>query len=98
VDEKALIKARELILKKYFEDIKKVGKNVLASHYYFLGRWFCQHDNFNHGKEYILKAFKAYPFKIKYLLIVIVSFFGSRFYEKLFKKKRIILQFLGFSK
>ena len=97
-DKIAFIKARELILQKHFENLKKAGKKILSKHYYCIGRWFCQHGKFNQGKVYILKASKAYPYNIKYLLIAIISLFGSKTYDKLFKMKWCILRCLGFQR
>jgi len=79
-DPKVLTTARKLILEKYFEDIKK-DKKLLSKHYFGIGHNLCLYGNFKEGRKYLIKAVKAYPFNIKYLLVTFLVFFGKGVYN-----------------
>jgi glycosyltransferase involved in cell wall biosynthesis len=80
-NQNALMIARKLILEKYFEDIKK-NKKVLAKHYFDIGFSLCSNGDFQEGKDYLIKAVKANPLNVKFLLVVFLSFFGQRIFNK----------------
>lgn len=92
-DTKALVTARKLILEKYFEDIKK-DKKVLANHYLSIGTVLCINGEIEEGRSYLIKAVKAYPVNIKFLLVAFISFFGQGVYKKvveIYRKVRNIM-------
>ena len=80
----ATIKARKLIIEKHFDDIKK-NKYTLAEHYFHLGSDLCLQRDFKTGREYMLKAIRAYPLNIKYFVAVLISLFGFRIYNGILK-------------
>jgi glycosyltransferase involved in cell wall biosynthesis len=80
-DNNALINALEIILTKhhsYFIQHKK----ILAIHYFKLGINLCINSNFEKGKQYLLKALKYNPIKLRYFIILIVSMFGQNNFRK----------------
>jgi len=86
----AHIVARELILKKHFEDISQNSK-LLAEHIYGIGTDLCHQGETKRGRSYILQAIKVYPFNIKFLLAAFVSLFGSKIYNKIAEIKRAVM-------
>lgn len=82
--EKALVQSRMLILKKYYDDIKK-NKKLLAGHYSRIGFALNLSGNFKHGSRYLIKAVKTYPFNTRLLLHAMLSFFGKEIYNKVLK-------------
>ena len=82
--------ARELILKKHFEDIRR-NRKPLAKHLYDIGTTLCQQGETRRGRLYILWAIKVYPLNIKFPLAAFVSLFGSRIYNKITEVKRSVL-------
>lgn len=88
-NDKALIEAYELILKKYSSDIVK-NKRTFAKYHYWVGNTLCQNDKMAQGRAYLLQSVKLYPLNIKYLLAAFVSFFGENAYKKVVRLKRIM--------
>jgi len=86
-NDRALIEAYELILKKYSFDIVK-SKRTFAKYHYLVGNTLCQNDKIAQGRAYLLQSVKLYPLNIKYLLAAFVSFFGENAYKKVVRLKR----------
>ena len=70
------IRARKLILEKYFEDIKR-DRKILARHYFGIGALLCVNREVKPARSYIRKAIVTYPLNIKFLLLAFISFFGE---------------------
>lgn len=88
----SLIKAYELILKKHFKDFNK-HKKILSKHYFNLGLNLCPNNDFRKGRSYLIAAIKVYPFNIKLLVILLVSFFGQSIFHRIIKfYKKFILK------
>lgn len=88
-DPELLIRARRLILEKYYDDIKKNGRS-LAQHQYVIGNLLCQIGQTNQGRRYILEAVRLHPLNIKYPMAAILSLLGESAYDKAVKLKRMI--------
>lgn len=86
-DQDALIKALELILKKYLMDFEEAGSSALSRQYYLLGDALCSKGRLANGRSYLLKAFKAYPINIKSLIALFFSLFGKSIYNKFIEFK-----------
>ena len=95
----ALRNAFEIILIKHFNFFIK-NKKLLSKYYYNLGiDMFLKNDNFEKGKDYLIKSFKVYPYNIKHfftvglMTICNIDFFVKvmKFYYK--RKKNIITKF-----
>lgn len=84
---KALVRALELILEKHFEDFKK-DKKLLSRHYFGIGVSLCSNGDFKNGRNYFIKAVKAYPLNTKLLLVAFLSFFGQDAYNKIVENYR----------
>lgn len=80
-NDKALIEANEMILKKYALDIAK-NKKSLAVFQYRMGGILCQSDKANPWRDYLLKSLKADPLNFKYMTAVFISFFGKNVYNR----------------
>lgn len=80
----ALVKAFELILNKHFKDFNK-HKEILSKHYFNIGINLCLSNNFEKGRNYLIKAINIYPYNIKHLLITLVSFLGQSFFYRIVK-------------
>jgi glycosyltransferase involved in cell wall biosynthesis len=76
----ALVSARETILEKYFDDIKN-DRKLLATHYFGIGHLLCERGEIKQGRNYLMKAFLAYPLDAKFILPAAVSLFGQRSYS-----------------
>jgi len=84
------------IINKYHEDFNK-HKKILSKHYFSIGLNLCLNNNFEKGRNYLIKAINIYPYNIKYLLITLVSFLGQSFFYRIVKiyrklKNRFILK------
>lgn len=88
-DDKLLIKARKLLLEKYYADIEK-NRRSLARYRYVIGNLLCQNGEIDQGRNYLLGAVKSYPLSIKYLIAALVSLFGESAYNKVVKLKRMM--------
>jgi len=86
--------ALELLLEKYSRDIKK-NKKFLGQQYFKIGFLSCSIGKFVQGRNYFIKAAKAYPFNIKFLLVVFVSFFGKDVYKEVVEGYRKIKKIIG---
>ncbi|GAB4114371.1 MAG: glycosyltransferase [Candidatus Caldatribacteriota bacterium] len=80
----ALIKVVELILAKHFKDFDK-HKKILSKHYFNIGLNLCLNNNFEKGRNYLIKAISIYPYNIQHLLITLVSFLGQSFFYRIVK-------------
>ncbi|GBE36037.1 UDP-Glc:alpha-D-GlcNAc-diphosphoundecaprenol beta-1,3-glucosyltransferase WfgD [bacterium BMS3Bbin07] len=91
----AHIGSREVILEKYFDDIKR-SRKTLSLHYWKMGRFLCIHNEVGRSRPYLIKAIKAYPLNFKALafFVISVSPFGKRMFCAInsFKKRRTILK------
>jgi glycosyltransferase involved in cell wall biosynthesis len=76
----ALVSAKEAILGKYFDDIKN-DRKLLATHYFGIGQLLCERGEMKQGRNYLKKAFLAYPLDVKFVLPAAVSLFGKRSYS-----------------
>ncbi len=83
-DLNAHIKARKLILEKHFEEFKK-NKKLLARYFFVIGARLCSSGKTAEGIRYFLKSFKTFPLTARSLLIILISLFGSTFYNKAIK-------------
>jgi glycosyltransferase involved in cell wall biosynthesis len=86
--------ARELLLEKYFSDIKK-NKKFLGQQYFIIGILSCFNGKFVQGRNYLIKAAKTYPLNIKFLLVAFVSFFGQDVYKEVVEGYRKIKKIIG---
>ena len=77
----ALIKALKLILSAHFNDFAD-DKKILSGYYFRIGTNLCSREDFEEGRNYLIKAIKTYPLNIKYLLVTFLSFFGQGVYNK----------------
>lgn len=73
--------ARRLLLEKYFKDIKQ-NKKFLAKQYFDIGFSLCSNGDFQEGKDYLIKAVKANPLNVKFLLALFLSFFGQSVFNR----------------
>jgi|Deesub1362A_J573_1020465.scaffolds.fasta_scaffold01563_2 glycosyltransferase involved in cell wall biosynthesis len=82
-DSNALFIARELLLKKYAEDVKE-NKKFFAKQYFEMGYCLQLSGKFNEGKKYFLKAAKLSPLRIQFLWATFLSFLSISYpsYEK----------------
>jgi len=87
--DKADLIAHKLILKKYFEDIKK-DRRLLARHYYSIGSLLCLNGEVKIGRSYLIKAIMAYPLNVKFLLVALISLFGQGSYNRVAESYRKI--------
>ncbi len=78
----ARAEARELILKKYFHDIK-TDRKLLAKHYYGISIDLRSTGNFRKGRDYLVKTVKANPLNIKILFLLMLSFLGEDIYNRI---------------
>ena len=79
------IKEGEIYFAKAFKtypDIKK-DKKLLSRYYFNIGVSLCSNDLFRKGRNYIIKAVKTKPFNIKFLVALLVSFFGQSVFRKI---------------
>ena len=75
------IRAQELILEKHFEDFSK-DKELLVTHYVYIGDLFISEGNVKKGRSYLIKALKLSPFSFRALSTALLTFFGRRAYRK----------------
>ena len=75
-DPRALAAARELILEKYFDDLKKDRKS-LSKHYYEIGSLLFSNGEIRRARNYLIKAARAYPLNTNILLLTFISFLGQ---------------------
>ena len=90
----ATLIALELLLEKYFRDIKK-NKKFLGHQYFRMGILSYSNGKFVQGRNYLIKAAKAYPLNIKFLLVAFVSFFGQDVYKEVVDGYRKIKKIIG---
>ncbi len=83
-DLNAYIEAHKLILEKHFEEFKK-NKKLLAKHLLAIGTRLCLVGKTPQGRRYFLESFKTFPLNTKSLLAILISLFGSAFYNKITK-------------
>ncbi len=81
-DLNAYIEARNLILEKHFEEFRK-NKESLARYFFNIGARLCSSGKTALGRRYFLKAIKTFPLDAKPLLTMLISLFGSAFYNKI---------------
>ena len=67
---------------KIYPDIKK-DKRLLSRYYFNVGVSLCSNDFFGKGRNYIVKAVKTQPFNIKFLTVLLISFFGQSVFRKI---------------
>jgi len=80
LDVKSKAIARELILEKYFADIKN-DRKLLARHYFAIGNLLCADADIRQGRNYIVKAILSYPLNAKHVLAALISLLGQRSYS-----------------
>lgn len=78
------------ILKKYESDLRQSHPSVPAEHYFRLGRLLVAAGQVTEGRTYILYALRLYPWRLKYLMHLLLSLLGHRSYQLLrsLRKKR----------
>jgi len=86
-DLESLVEAQELILKKYYQDIRE-DEGVYVKYLYEIGTLRCQLGKTENGRDYLLKALKVRPLNLKAMLALLVSFLGNKSYLFLVKMKR----------
>lgn len=72
------------IINKYHEDFNK-HKKILSKHYFSIGINLCSSNEIKDGRKYFIKAVKANPLNVKFLLVIFLSFFGQNTYNKAVK-------------
>ena len=80
-NQNAALRAHRLILEKYYEDIKK-DKKTLAIYFSKIGDLLCFNGELNQGREYLLKAFTAFPLNVKPMMAVLASLLGQNGYDR----------------
>jgi len=83
----------KLILSKHYEDFSR-DKKILSMCYFSIANSLYLDENFKNGKEYFVKTIKTNPLNIKYLLALIISFFGQSTYDKAVKIYRKIKRYI----
>jgi len=83
----ALIKALKLILSKHFNDFAE-DRKLLSKYYFGIGFNLCLIEDFEEGRNYLIKAIKTHPLNIKYLLVTFLSFFGQGVFNKAMESYR----------
>lgn len=89
-DNRALIRAIELILEKHSVYIGK-DRRLLARYQYNIGNLLCQGGDLDRGRDYLFKAVQSHPLNIKYLVAAFVALFGESTYIQVTRFKRRIL-------
>jgi len=77
--EDPFIIARELILEKYFEDIKK-NKKLLSKHYFKIGDCYQINGEIKQSRKYFMKAAIANPQNIRFIVHYLISLLGQNSY------------------
>lgn len=90
------VNALNFIINKYHEDFNK-HKKILSKHYFSIGLNLCLNNNFENGRNYLIKAINIHPYNIKYLFVILISFLGQNVFYKTVKvcrklKNRFILK------
>lgn len=85
----ASVVAMEFIFKSHFEDIKK-NRKLLIRYCSDIGHVYCLQGQTEHGRGYILQALKAYPFRVKLLVMAFLSLFDPVLYKTAVKMKESI--------
>lgn len=80
-NKKAYIEAYISIVDKHLDEFSK-NNIALAETYCHIGMELFSTGNKKRGKEYMLKALKIRPLKIKYLIVIILSSLGMNFYYR----------------
>ena len=65
-------------------------REILSKNFINIGISLCMNKNFLRGRKYIIKAAKIGPFRLKYLIIAFISFFGEIIFLKVIKLYRIL--------
>lgn len=86
-DINALIKARKLLLERYFEKAKK-NKKFLAKQYFSIGANLCLIGKVKEGRKHLIKSVKLNPLNIKFFVTIVISLFGSFIFNKVAKTFR----------
>jgi len=82
------IKGREMIIKKYFNELKK-RPEALGTHYFRLGTFYRENKNFKEARNYFLKAWRLDKSRLKLLLHFISVLFGRKsihFFRMIYSK------------
>jgi len=66
---------------KIYPDINK-DRKLLSKHYFSIGITRCSGGDFKNGRYYLMKAVKVDSLNIKYLLTLLISFFGQGIYNQ----------------
>ena len=69
---------------KIYPNIKK-DKKLLSRYYFSIGVSLCSNAYFKRGRNYLAKAVGIYPNNTKYLLVILVSFLGHKFFHRVVK-------------
>jgi glycosyltransferase involved in cell wall biosynthesis len=80
-NQNAFIRGYELILERHSQDIKK-NKRVLFDHCLTIGHLLCSNGELSRGRNYLIKALKAYPISITGLGLALASLLGQKAYNR----------------
>lgn len=81
LNQKNLLKAREIILKNHLNDFSK-SKKILSEHYFYIAVELCSNGDFKNGRSYLIKAVKTNYLNVNAILRLTVLLFGQRIYIK----------------
>lgn len=79
-DNAARIEAEELLLRKYYDEIKN-DRVILAKYHYWIGTSLCQNGEMNKGRDFLKKSRRLCPQSMQYAAAVLLSFLGKRSYK-----------------
>jgi glycosyltransferase involved in cell wall biosynthesis len=90
INAEALIEGYEILWKKY--DINNFPGWIRAAHYFRLGHRLFYYGDVARGRKYLWRALQTDPWKPKYVIVLMISFIGRKFYRKLtfFAMKNIV--------
>lgn len=81
LNQKNMLKAREIILKNHLNDFNK-NKKVLSEHYFYIAVELCSNDDFKDGRDYLIKALKANYLNTNAALRLVILLLGQKVYVK----------------
>lgn len=72
-NQKAEAEALEAILLKHAGEFASAGRKVQAIQYFHVGSLLCRSGDARHGREYVLRAARTFPFNPKYVIAVVAG-------------------------
>ncbi len=86
-DIEAYIKANEIIINRYYPEMKSY-KKALAKRYYMMGHYLYKKGKVKKGRKYFLVSIKTYPLHVKSYILFFITICGVSFYKKLSRIKK----------